>query len=119
MAKTDEGGGGSVGKLWRKHGGGYYALLAVGTFVYLEFTSLSASIRAAGSVTDFLVSELFTFAIESLVNTLMASLWPVMWYRWMGIEFLYWVGGGYALWAIIIAMALSRREKSMRRELGL
>ncbi len=45
MTKADEGGGGAVGKLWRKHGGGYYALLAVGTFMYSEFTSLTSSIR--------------------------------------------------------------------------
>jgi hypothetical protein len=119
MANTDDGGGGAVGKLWRKHGGGYYALLAVGTFMYLEFTSLSSSIQSAGSIGSFLVGELLTFAIESVVNTFMASLWPVMWYRWMGTEALYWVGGGYAVWAIIIAMALSRREKHMRKELGL
>ncbi len=119
MTKKDEGGGGAVGKLWRKHGGGYYALLAVGTFMYLEFTSLTSSIRAAESVRGFLVSELFTFAIESIVNTLMASFWPLMWYRWMGTEALYWACGGYAIWAILIAVVLSRREERMRKELGL
>ncbi len=120
MAKpVDDGGGGAVGKLWRKHGGGYYALLAVGTFIYLEIRSLTSSIRGAAGIGDFLVSELLTFAIESIVNTLMASLWPFMWYRWMGTEALYWVGGGYALWALLIAVALSRREKRMREELDL
>ena len=119
MAKTDEGGGGAVGKLWRKHGGGYYALLAIGTFMYLEITSLTSSIQGAASVRNFLVSELFTFAIESIVNTLMASMWPFMWYRWMGTEALYWVCGGYLLWALLIAMALSRREERARKELGL
>ncbi len=119
MTKTDEGGGGAVGKLWRKHGGGYYALLAVGTFMYLEFTNLTSSIRAASGIRDFLVTELFTFVIESIVNTLLASLWPLMWFRWMGSGALYWVGGGYLLWAILIAMVLSRRESQMRKELGL
>ena len=120
MAKrVDDGGGGAVGKLWRKHGGGYYALLAVGTFIYLEIRSLTSSLRGATGIGDFLVSELLTFAIESIANTLMASLWPFMWYRWMGTEALYWVGGGYALWAFLIAVALSRREKRMRAELDL
>ncbi len=118
-AKKDEGGGGAVGKLWRKHGGGYYTLLAVGTFMYLEFTSLTSSIREATGIRDFLVSELFTFAIESIVNTLMASLWPSMWFRWMGTAALYWAGGGYLIWTLVIAMALSRRERRMREELGL
>ncbi len=119
MAKTDEGGGGAVGKLWRKHGGGYYALLAVGTFVYLEIASLAESIAQAADVEDFLVSELLTFAIESIVNTVMASLWPFMWFTWMGVEALYWAGGGYVIWAVFIAMALNRREASLRKELGL
>ncbi len=119
MAKTDEGGGGAVGKLWRKHGGGYYALLAIGTFMYLEATSLASSIREAASVRDFLVSELLSFAIESVVNSFKASIWPFMWYSWMGMEALYWACGGYAIWAIFIAMALNRREERMRRELGL
>ena len=119
MKKKDEGGGGAVGKLWRKHGGGYYALLAVGTFLYLEFVNLTSSIRAASSIRDFLVSELLTFLIESIINTLMASFWPLMWFRWMGTDALYWAGGGYAIWAILIAMALSRREGRLRKELGL
>ena len=119
MARTDEGGGGAVGKLWQKHGGGYYALLAIGTFMYLEFSSLTSSIREAAGVRDFLVSELFTFAIESVVNTIMASFWPFMWYRWMGTEALYWAGGGYLIWSLLIAVALSRREGRMREELGL
>ncbi len=119
MSKKDEGGGGAVGKLWRKHGGGYYALLAVGTFVYLEIRSLIGSVQSASSVGDFLVSELLTFVIESIVNTLMASFWPFMWYSWMGTEALYWVGGGYAVWAVLIAVALSRREGRLRKELGL
>jgi hypothetical protein len=119
MTKTDEGGGGAVGKLWRKHGGGYYAFLAVGTFMFLEFTSLTSSIRAATGIMDFLVRELFTFAIESILNTLMASVWPLMWFRWMGTEALYWAGGGYLIWTLLIAMTLHRREKQMRKELGL
>jgi hypothetical protein len=119
MTKTDEGGGGAVGKLWRKHGGGYYAFLAVGTFMYLEFTSLTSSIRDATGIVDFLVSELLTFAIESIVNTLMASVWPFMWYRWMGTGGLYWACGGYLIWTLIIAVTLHRREERMRKELGL
>jgi hypothetical protein len=119
MSKKDEGGGGAVGKLWRKHGGGYYALLAVGTFMYLEFTNLTSSIQAASGIRDFLVSELLTFLIESIINTLMASFWPIMWYSWMGTEALYWIGGGYALWAILIAVVLNQQEKRMRKELGL
>jgi hypothetical protein len=87
--------------------------------MYLEFTNLISSIRAASGIRDFLVTELFTFLIESIVNTLLASVWPFMWFRWMGTEALYWAGGGYLVWAILIAIVLSRREERMRKELGL
>jgi hypothetical protein len=87
--------------------------------MYLEFTNLTGSIRAASGISDFLVTELFTFIIESIINTFLASIWPLMWFRWMGADALYWVGGGYLVWAILIAMVLSRREAQMRKELGL
>ena len=41
MSEIEGSGGGAAGNLWRKHGSGYYALLAVGTFLYLEVRSLS------------------------------------------------------------------------------
>jgi hypothetical protein len=37
----------------------------------------------------------------------------------MGVEAFYWAGGGYVVWAVLLAWALSRREKEMRKELGL
>ena len=39
-----------------------------------------------------------------------------MWYRWMGTAARYWVGGSYFIWAIAIAVVLSRREERMRKE---
>ena len=119
MAATEDKGGGTVGKLWRKHGGGYYALLVIGTFLYLELTSLASSIQSADSIRDFLLSEMLSFAIESFFNALAASFWPIMWYRWMGTDAIYWALGGYAAWAIVIAVALHGREKKLRKELGL
>ena len=116
---SEDKGGGTVGKLWRKHGGGYYALLVIGTFLYLELSSLAGSIRSADSVRDFLVGEVLSFAIESFFNGLAASFWPFMWYKWMGTDAIYWALGGYAVWATLIAVALNRREKRLRKELGL
>jgi len=116
MAKDD---GGSVGRLWTKHGGGYYALLAVGTFLYLEFTNLVESIAAATSVMDFMMSELVSFFIETFIYTFVASFWPLVWYRAMGLPAIYWAVGGYFVWTFLLAIALSRREKEMRKDLGL
>ena len=118
MAKDGKGGG-SVGRLWRKHGGGYYALLAVGTWVYLEIRSLVESIASAGSVGDFVTSELVTFAVETVMNALQASWWPVTWYVAMGIQALYWAAGGYLVWALFLAILLERRERQYKAELGL
>lgn len=119
MAKLEGSGGGAVGKLWRKHGGGYYALLAVGTLLYLEARSLIDSIAGAASVRDFVVSELMGFVIETLLNALKASWWPVTWFLWMGMQSLYWIAGGYLVWAVFLAVLLERREKELKAELGL
>jgi hypothetical protein len=119
MAKLEGSGGGTVGKLWRKHGGGYYALLAIGTFVYLEFVQVVQSVAGATSIQDYLTSELFTFLIDTLLNTFWASFWPLSWYRASGVEAIYWVVGGYVVWTVLIAIALARREKQMQKELGL
>ena len=121
---ADEGGGGVVGKLWRKHGGGYYALLAVGLFVYLEVTALVDSVSEASGVEDFIRSELIetliTFGFETLLNTFLAGIWPVMWISWMGLtQAAMWAGGGYAVWAVLLAWLLARREREYRKELGL
>ena len=113
----EESGGGTVGKLWRKHGGGYYALLVIGTFLYLELTSLVGSIRDADGVQDFLLSEALSFLPSS--PSLAASFWPLMWFRWMGTTAIYWALGGYAVWTTLIAIALHGREKKLRKELGL
>lgn len=123
MAEKDRSGG-AVGRLWRKHGGGYYALLAVGTFVFLEVRSLMESVGDAQDVGDFvrteLVETIFTFGIETVVNTFLAGIWPFMWVDWMGLtQALLWAGGGYALWTVCLAAALARREKAYRKELGL
>ena len=124
MAKLEGSGGGAVGKLWRKHGGGYYALLAVGTFVYMEVQSLAQSFSGSEGVGDFVKSELLgtilTLGLETIVNTLLAGVWPVMWVRWMGVTPAFaWAGGGYIFWAVILAWLLARREKRYKKELGL
>ena len=116
---TEEKGGGATSKLWRKHGRGFYALMAVGTYVYLDAKDLIRGIGAATGVQDFVVSELVTFAIEAFVNFFFASMWPVIWFRDMGLSALYWAAGGYALWALLRAIALDRREKQLRKDLDL
>ena len=113
-------GGGAIGKLWRKHGGGYYALLAVGTFIYLEVANFVESVASARSIGDFVASELIGFIVETFVNTLMASVWPFVWITDMGLTAtLLWACGGYLVWTFLLAIALSRREKAFKKELGI
>ena len=119
MAKLEGSGGGTVGKLWRKHGGGYYAFLVVGTFLYLKIVDVVESIATATSVTDYIASELVTFLIDTVLNTFFASFWPLTWYRELGFEAVYWTGGAFVVWTVLIAVALSRREKRMKKEMGL
>jgi hypothetical protein len=91
-------GGRSAGKLWRKHGGGYYALLAVGPFVYLEVRSLTESFFEAEGVRDFVSGEIieaiFTFGIKTIINSFLAGIWPMIWISRMGLtQAGAWAGG--------------------------
>jgi len=124
MAEIEGEGGGAIGKLWRKHGGGYYALIAVGTFVYMEVQSLIESFFESQGVRDFVEAELIEsiilFGIETIINTFLAGIWPFMWISWMGaVTALAWAGGGYVVWTVLLAVLLARREKEYRKELGL
>ena len=124
MSKIEGSGGGAAGKIWRKHGGGYYALVAVGTFVYLEVRALTESFFEADGVKDFVSSEIleaiFTFGIKTIINSFMAGIWPLVWITRMGLaQTAAWAGGGYLVWAVILSVLLARREKEFRKELGL
>jgi hypothetical protein len=124
MAELEGSGGGAIGKLWRKHGGGYYALLAVGTFAYMEIRSFVDSFMTADGMEEFVKSELIQaivlFGLETIINSFLAGIWPFMWITWMGLTTAAaYAGGGYVIWAVILAMALSRREKAFKKDLGL
>ena len=124
MTEIEGSGGGASGKLWKKHGGGYYALVAVGTFLYMEVTSFIDSFNTAEGIEAFVNSEwiqaIFLFGIETLINSFLAGIWPFLWISWMGLTTaLAYAGGGYVLWAVILSMALSRREQALRKDLGL
>jgi hypothetical protein len=110
----------AAGKLWNKLGRGYYALMAVGTFLYLEATAVIRSVAGAETVQGFLAGELATFAVEALLNSFLATFWPFVWVRSVGVGAgLAWALGGYLFWAFLLAIILSRREKALKREIGL
>jgi hypothetical protein len=70
-----------VRALFRARGGGLYACGFVVTFLWLEATTLVGQVASSSSLAAFLAEELleflFRFAVQSLVNTVLAFIWPV------------------------------------------
>jgi hypothetical protein len=90
----------------------------------MEVQSLTESFGGSEGIGDFIRSEIIetiiTFGLETLLNSLLAGVWPLMWFRWMGATTaLLWAGAGYLLWALLVAWLLSRKEKEFRKDLGL
>ena len=83
--------GGLVGKSFRKmyvaRGGGFYACGFVITFVLLEAQTLAEDLFSSSSISDFIGEQLlqwiFRFALDSLVNTIQALIWPVHVISWI------------------------------------
>ena len=68
--------------LWRARGGGFYGLGFVITFVVLEvqttMAQLASSTSFVGFVTEQLLEFVFRLAWNSLLNTFLALIWPVL-----------------------------------------
>ena len=84
-----------LGKLWATGGGGFYGCGYVLYFLYLEALLLVEDVGEAAGVFDFLAGQLveriMRFAVDSLINSITAFLWPiklVMDYRLWGIGIL-------------------------------
>ncbi|MEX2125377.1 MAG: hypothetical protein WD795_15900 [Woeseia sp.] len=67
---------------WNARGGGFYACGFVVTFVFLEIkllvTELFTSSGAAGFVFAQILQLVLRFTVDSLVNTLLALIWPAL-----------------------------------------
>ncbi len=79
-------------KIWTNRGGGLYATGFAITFVYLEIVELITDDIPKFFAINPLSSDLFTFAIEFIVdtfwNTIFAFMWPATLVQWqwpMGI----------------------------------
>jgi hypothetical protein len=70
-----------IRKVWNARGGGLYACGFVVAFVWLEFTTLVDQFSSSAGFTGFLSGQLIQFllrfAVDSLVNTVYALIWPV------------------------------------------
>ncbi len=68
--------------LWKARGGGYYGLGYVITFVSLEISMFFTDVNESEGLSDFVseqvVSLIFRFAFESILNSFLALIWPVL-----------------------------------------
>jgi len=73
-------------KVWKVRGGGLYACGYAITFVALEVTTVVGELAESTSIGNFLSEQLvefiFRFVGDSMVNLLMALMWPVYIVQW-------------------------------------
>ena len=73
-------------KVWKIRGGGLYACGFVFTFIYLEVTTVTGEFIESDSIGAFfseqLIEFVFRFAIDSMLNTLQALMWPAFIVQW-------------------------------------
>jgi len=98
-------------KKFIKFGGGFYGILALMTYLHIEFVQVVDFFKNFTSFTGFIESigfkMLINFFIEAVVNLVIAFVWPIYWLKilpigslwvWLVIAFLaHWFATKYAL----------------------
>lgn len=78
--------GNSIRKMYVARGGGFYACGFVVSFVLLEAQTLADDLFSSSGIGGFIGEQLlqwiFRFALDSLVNTVQALIWPVYVIAW-------------------------------------
>ena len=68
---------------WVAFGGGFYGVMAVLTYVVVEFREvmdlMSSEASLMATITELGISDLINFFINSLMNFITAITWPVYW----------------------------------------
>jgi len=86
-------------RLWQARGGGFYGLGYVVTFIVLEVKLVTGEFLGSESVVQFVTHELleyvFRFGLLSLLNGVLALMWPVFVLAWLGPWGLAVLAGGY------------------------
>lgn len=72
--------------VWDTRGGGLYTLGYALTFAALEVKAIVGELAGMGNPADFVIGQLFQFfmrfGIESMVNLVMAFIWPAFVVAW-------------------------------------
>lgn len=87
--------------VWVARGAGFYGLGWIVTFLVLEITMFGNELAQSDGVTEFvggqLIEYVFRMGFLSLVNSLLAAIWPVYLLQWLsGYGILVFVGGYFA-----------------------
>ncbi|MEM7706384.1 MAG: hypothetical protein AAF358_12565 [Pseudomonadota bacterium] len=99
-------------KVWESRGGGMYALGFAVTFLYLEIVELISEdipqLFSINILSSDLLEFVISFIVDTLMNTLMAFLWPVTLIQWqwpLGIILLV---VGFTIFPTVIQQPLER-----------
>lgn len=110
--------------LWSSRGGGFYGLGYVIAFLVLETRTLISGVASSDTVLGFIGQEvtqvIFRMAFESLLNSLLAFLWPLFVLQLMstwGIVVLVVGWWSYGKWAApyVAALGVERRNRAGRK----
>jgi hypothetical protein len=89
-----------IAALWQAKGGGFYGLGYVITFLALEAWTLTSAVGESSSASGFVAAQAIQYvlriSVESILNTVLALIWPVHLLRWLGGYGLIVVAAGYA-----------------------
>lgn len=87
-------------ELWALRGGGFYGLGYIVAFVALEIATLTGDFGSSASVSGFFEAQILQYlarvSVQSMINTVLALLWPIYllrWWGWYGIAMLV-IGSG-------------------------
>ena len=97
---------------WNARGGGFYACGFVVTFLFLEVKLLFTELFTSTGAADFLIEQVFQlvlrFTVDSLVNTLLALIWPALVLSVSPVAGLVFLAVGYLIFTRFLKEPLTR-----------
>ena len=119
--------------VWIRHGAGFYGLGWIVAFIVLEVSFFTQEVGASEGVLDFFggqfIEYLFRLGLMSIVNTVLAAIWPVYLLQWAaGYGFLILAAGYFAFEKLLrpiveqrfpelaVARAAAERKKLKQKE---
>ena len=105
-------------KLWQAKGGGVYGLGYIVTLIVLEVRTLTGDISESTGVASFFTSQLFGYliriSIDSFFNLIIAAIWPLQFFMWLGPVSLLLLLGGYFAFARLLRPLAEQQFPELR-----